>query len=114
MGQAKLADISGIGPHTAQVLADHGIGTVEALASTPVGELAKIPGFGPVRAEAVRTAALVLQQKSPTTGKKTRKKKDEKGKKKDKKAKGKKKDKKRKGKKKDKKRKGKKKDKKRK
>ncbi len=65
MGQAKLTDIPGIGPHTAQVLVDNGIETVDALATLPVEKLAAMPGFGPARAAAVGQAIARLRQPSP-------------------------------------------------
>ncbi len=65
MGQAKLTDIPGIGPHTAQVLVDRGIETAGALASLPVEQLAAIPGFGPARAAAVGQAIARLRQPLP-------------------------------------------------
>ena len=83
MGQAKLTDIPGIGPHTAQLLVDNGIESVEALASLPAEKLAAMPGFGPMRAAAVGQAIARLKQPSPgvveTTSKS--KKKDKKSKK---------------------------------
>ena len=83
MAQAKLTDIPGIGPHTAQVLVDNGIATAEALASLPVEKLASMPGFGPVRAAAVSEA--IAQSKHPSPGAEEAtskpKKKDKKGKK---------------------------------
>ena len=65
MGQAKLTDIPGIGPHTAQVLVDRGIETADALATLPVERLAAMPGFGPARAAAVGQAIARLKQPSP-------------------------------------------------
>ena len=65
MGQAKLTDIPGIGPHTAQLLVDNGIESVEALASLPAEKLAAMPGFGPTRAAAVGQAIARLKQPSP-------------------------------------------------
>ena len=64
MGQAKLTDVSGIGPHTAQVLVDNGIDTVDALASLPAEKLAAMPGFGEARAAAVGQALARLKQPS--------------------------------------------------
>jgi len=103
MGQAKVTDIPGIGPHTAQVLAGNGIETVEALAALSPQELAALPGFGTARAAAIGQAILRLRQPSPEDAETTRKskKKDKKakkkkgGKKSKKKSDGKKKDKKR-------------------
>jgi len=119
MLQAKVTDIPGIGPHTAQILAANGIETVEALAALSPQELAALPGFGAARAAAIGQAILRLQQPSPevtepTTkskkkgkkakkkkkgGKKSKKKSDGKKKKDKKRGKGKNKKKKRKGKK---------------
>lgn len=98
MGQAKLTDISGIGPHTAQVLVDNGIDTVDALASLPAEKLASMPGFGAARAAAVGQAIARLKQPSPgveETTTKSKKKEKKRSKKKGSQSKGGKKDKKR-------------------
>lgn len=77
----KLTDVTGIGPVTAKLLAEHSIKTVEALASISLAELQKVPGFSEIRARAVKTAAasclrnkgtkpLVVASNVPTTVKK--------------------------------------------
>ncbi len=112
MSEANLTDISGIGPATARVLTDHGFADIGSVASATTEELAKVPGFGHVKAKAAIEAARALTAgTSPTEskpaaakglksdskrkdkkGKKKKKGKDKKGKKKDKKGKKKKKD----------------------
>ena len=87
MLQAKVTDIPGIGPHTAQILAANGIETVEALAALSPQELAALPGFGAARAAAIGQAILRLQQPSPEVTEPTTKSK-KKGKKAKKKKKG--------------------------
>lgn len=84
MGQARVTDIPGIGPHTAQVLAGNGIETVEALAALSPQELAALPGFGTARAAAIGQAILRLRQPLPEVSESTSKskKKDKKAKKK--------------------------------
>ena len=53
----KLTDVTGIGPVTANLLLEHQIKTVAALASISLAELQKIPGFSDIRARAVKKAA---------------------------------------------------------
>lgn len=53
----KLTDVTGIGPVAAKILSDHCIKTVETLAAISLAELLKVPGFGDIRARAVRKAA---------------------------------------------------------
>lgn len=53
----KLTDVTGIGPVTANLLLEHQIKTVAALASISLTELQKIPGFSDLRARAVKKAA---------------------------------------------------------
>ena len=54
---AKLTDVAGIGPVTANVLTKHHIKTPEALAEINITDLEKIPGFSQLRAKAVKKAA---------------------------------------------------------
>lgn len=101
MSDPQLTSIPGVGPATARALAESGFSTIQQLANASQAQLAKVPGFGTVRAGAVIAAA---QTQVSTSGQalagSTESKKDKKGKKKKKKKKdGKKKDKK--GKKKD-------------
>ena len=64
-----ITTVSGIGAHTAKILAENGFESVEALAAAHNEDLTKISGFGLARAEkviasarAVLTAALVNQE----------------------------------------------------
>lgn len=103
--------ISGIGPATAELLANHGFKTAESIAKTTTEKLSLVPGFGEIRsANTIKAAQESLgavgeepaaatkpetKAKPEKAMKKDKKKKDKKNKKKDKK----KKDKKKKGKK---------------
>jgi len=63
---AELHDIRGIGPATATLLADHGLTSVKKLAKADLDAITAVPGFGPVRAAAVRAEALAaLPTKAP-------------------------------------------------
>lgn len=61
----SLLEVKGIGPATADTLAEHGIKSAEELAATKLGSVMAIPGFSEIRAgrviaaaqEALRTAA---------------------------------------------------------
>lgn len=53
----QLQEVQGVGPATATALADHGLGSVKKLGRAKVKAVAKVPGFGRVRARAVRDAA---------------------------------------------------------
>ena len=65
---AKLTDVSGIGPATAKLLAEHDIETVEALAKISLAELKKISGFnGDVRAQSVKKAAALCLKNEPAS-----------------------------------------------
>ncbi|HUW04500.1 MAG TPA: helix-hairpin-helix domain-containing protein [Acidimicrobiales bacterium] len=55
-----LDDIAGVGPATASVLADHGFTEIRSVAAAGVADLARVPGFGSVRAAAVKAAAEAL------------------------------------------------------
>ncbi len=62
----KLTDVTGIGPATIKVLAEHKIKTVEALAAISLTDLQKIPGFsGAIRARAVKQSAADCLQDKP-------------------------------------------------
>lgn len=63
---AKVTDVPGIGASAAEALASHGITTVVELANSPVGRLAGVRGFGPMRAAAVKKAATALLLESET------------------------------------------------
>jgi len=97
MAEPKLTEIAGIGPATARLLADNGFATVESIAKASDQELAKVPGFGMVRAAVVIDAAQSLvkapavQEPGGDKKKKKKKTKKDKGKKKKKKGKDKKK-----------------------
>ena len=54
---AELRDIRGIGPATAVALADHGLTSVKKLAKAGIDAIIAVPGFGPIRAAAVRAEA---------------------------------------------------------
>jgi transcription termination factor NusA len=86
-----LTNVKGIGPATANALADAGITTAEKLAATSVEKLTAVPGFGELRAKVViaQAQALVKGDAADTGGVKESKKDDRKqgkGKKKKKKA----------------------------
>ncbi|MGD8629202.1 MAG: helix-hairpin-helix domain-containing protein [Gammaproteobacteria bacterium] len=97
-----IIDITGIGPAAAAALAEHGFGSVKALARASVAQVSTVPGFSSARAEKVIAAAAQLQAApaadtpaaadTPKEDRKDKKKKDKKKKdkkKKDKKGKGK-------------------------
>ena len=95
-----ISNITGIGPHTVNVLMEHGFTTVESIANTKIVDLAQVPGFGIARARNIIAAAQALLKTEKATSvpaskkikaKKTSKKKDtkKKGKKKKKKEKSK-------------------------
>ena len=87
--------ISGIGPATAELLANHGFKTAESIANTTTEKLSLVPGFGEIRsADTIKAAieavgAEPAAEKPKTTKKKpeakAKKEKPEKNKKKDKK-----------------------------
>ena len=54
----ELSDLRGIGPATATVLAEHGIGTVSKLARAGVDALVAVPGFGADNVTVVATGSL--------------------------------------------------------
>ena len=87
-----ITDISGIGPASASVLAEHGFSSIESLATTTVKALAAVPGFSAARAAKVIAAAGALLPEQADTGDKAEK--NAPGRKKDKKEKKGKKDKK--------------------
>ena len=88
MSRQQLTDIAGIGPSTAKVLEDRGFSDVQKIASASVEDLAQVPGFGPVRAANVGTAAqaLLLAAKASPKGAKPGKKRKDKKKRKNKKS----------------------------
>lgn len=107
MAKTDLTDVTGIGAGSTAALQESGISSVRDLAETPLESLVQVPGFGPIRADAVIKAAKALVvEPSATTGdlpatdqkKKKKRKKKKKQKKKGKKKKQKKKQKKKKGK----------------
>lgn len=70
---AELRDIRGIGPATAMALADHGLTSVKKLAKAGLDAIVAVPGFGPVRAAAVRAEArAVVPAKGPAKGSKAK------------------------------------------
>ena len=68
MTDPKLTNISGIGPSTARVLTENGFATVEGVAQATDKDLAKVPGFGAVRAAEVIKAAQSLLSVDKTPG----------------------------------------------
>jgi len=66
MPDSQLTKIPGIGPATARLLTENGFASVEAIASADRGDLAKVQGFGEVRAAVVITAARALVAPAPT------------------------------------------------
>jgi len=52
-----LSFIAGIGPATAQTLADNGFADAESVAASSTAALGAVPGFGPVRAKQTIAAA---------------------------------------------------------
>lgn len=97
MPDPQLTKIPGIGPATAKTLTDNGFASVEEIARAATEDLARVPGFGSMRAAVVITSAQTLvtvdggeqvtraapEKADKATGKK-RKKKKKKDKKKDK------------------------------
>ncbi len=63
----QLTDVKGVGDATAANLTAIGIDSVEALAGASAEEIARVPGFGPARAAAVRAAAAASLEESATT-----------------------------------------------
>lgn len=68
MADPKLTNISGIGPATARVLTENGFASVEGVAQATDKHLAKVPGFGVVRAAEVIKAARSLLAAGKTPG----------------------------------------------
>lgn len=50
----SITQVKGIGPSTAEMLAQNGIHTIQDLATVSVAELIKLPGFNQRRAEQVK------------------------------------------------------------
>jgi hypothetical protein len=55
-----ITDVPGIGPATAEALAEHRIKTLRALASASLEKIAAVPGFSEARAAKVKAAAAAL------------------------------------------------------
>ena len=66
-----VTKISGIGPKTAAILANHGFKTVEAIAKSTVEKLSGVPGFGPSRSRTIISAASALVAGTPAKTSKT-------------------------------------------
>ncbi len=58
-----ISKITGIGPHTANVLMEHGYTSVESIANTKIVDLTGVPGFGLARARNIIAAAKTLIKK---------------------------------------------------
>lgn len=98
MPDLQLTRIPGIGPATARTLTDSGFASVEAIAKAATEDLARVPGFGSIRAAVVITSAQTLvtvvggepvtsaapEKADKAKGKKKKKKNKKKDKKKDK------------------------------
>jgi len=56
----ELTGVRGIGVDTAQLLVEHDIRDVSALAAATVEEITAVPGFGSARAAAVKASAAEL------------------------------------------------------
>lgn len=63
-----LTRVKDIGPVAADVLAKHGINSVEALAALSPAQLGKVPGFGPLRSERIIAAAKSLLATAESAG----------------------------------------------
>ena len=63
-----LTRVKDIGPVAADVLANHGINSVAALASLSPAQLGKVPGFGPLRSQRVIAAAKSLLATAESAG----------------------------------------------
>jgi hypothetical protein len=64
----SLTRVKDIGPVAARALAQHGIDSVEALASLLPAQLGKVPGFGPRRSERVIASAKSLLVTAESAG----------------------------------------------
>lgn len=58
--RTPIDKIKGVGPRTAEILAENGYKSAEDLAATKIEALGKIHGFGPARAKLVIKAAQAL------------------------------------------------------
>jgi hypothetical protein len=56
----SLLDVTGIGPASEKLLAEHGITSAEALAGAKLGSVIAVPGFSETRANRVMAAAKAL------------------------------------------------------
>lgn len=63
-----LTRVKDIGPMAAELLAKHGIGSVEVLASLSPAQLAEVPGFGLLRSERVIASAKSLLATAEAAG----------------------------------------------
>ena len=63
-----IIDITGIGPAAAAALADHGLGSLKALASASVDKVSAVPGFSAARAQKAIAAAAELLASNTETG----------------------------------------------
>ena len=55
-----LTTIPGIGPRTAEILAEHGFDTLQKIANASVDALAQLPGFSSARAEKCNSEAKII------------------------------------------------------
>ncbi len=80
-----ISKITGVGPHTVNVLMEHGYTSVESIANTKIVDLTQVPGFGIARASNIIAAAKTLlasdKSESGTKAKKEKAKKQSKKKK---------------------------------
>ncbi len=65
--RAALTEVPGVGVATAETLVEHGFADVRSVAAADAGDLGRVPGFGPVRAAAVKAAAEALAGSGPDT-----------------------------------------------
>ena len=71
---ADLEDIRGVGAATAANLSDHGLTSVKKVAKAGIDSIVAIPGFGVIRAQAVRAEAQAALPEKAAKGKKKAKK----------------------------------------
>ena len=64
-----ISKITGVGPHTVNVLMEHGYTSVESIANTKIVDLTQVPGFGIARARNIIAAAKTLLEKSESGSK---------------------------------------------
>lgn len=75
-----ITSITGIGPGTAEILAQHGFTSVTDIARASVGQLQSVPGFGAIRASRIIDAAVALLKEAVPSSKKIMKQKKKEGK----------------------------------